>query len=206
MSEYWFKNPMILLQNMNEFFPKKEFNKIQKVNSIVRLSIYYSILIIVLKLDTKYLSVAICFILLSYFLGASDNFETIINKENNTESCVRPTKENPFMNFTLGDHINNPNRKPACKIDNVNKEGVDQIREEEIKFYRDNILPDPADLYGKTITDRNFYTMPSTTIVNDQSGFAHFAFGDFGRCKSEGKDCLKNRDNRFHRGRYYYQY
>jgi hypothetical protein len=200
MSEYWFKNPMILLQDINEFFPKKEFNKIQKVNAIVRLSIYYSILIIILKLDTKYLAVSISLMLLSYFLGATDQFEITVNKENNNESCVHPTKENPFMNFTVGDHINNPNRKPACKIDD------DNIREEEILYYRDNRLPDPSDLYGKTITDRNFYTMPSTTIVNDQNAFANFAFGDFGRCKSENKDCLKNRDNRFHRGRYYYQY
>jgi hypothetical protein len=48
--------------------------------------------------------------------------------------------------------------------------------------------------------------MPSTTIVNDQEGFAKFLYHDLGKCKSEGKDCLKHRDNRFHRGRYYYQY
>jgi hypothetical protein len=45
MTDYWFKNPIILLQNTNEFFPKKDYNKIQKVNAIARLAIYYSIII-----------------------------------------------------------------------------------------------------------------------------------------------------------------
>jgi hypothetical protein len=198
MSDYWFNNLIILFQNMDEFYPNKKLNKIHKINAIARLSFYYSILIYFLKLDTKYFSLSICLLLLSYFLGATDTFEDVINKENKTEKCTRPTKENPFMNFTIGDQITNPNKPKACPLD--------QIRKEEIKNYRFNIFPDPADLYGKTITDRNFYTMPSTTIVNDQSAFAAFAFGDFGKCKSEGKDCLKHRDNRFHRGRYYYQY
>jgi len=102
------------------------------------------------------------------------------------------------MNFTVGDHMKNPNRPEACPLDT--------IRDEEIKNYRMNIIPAVGDLYGKTVTDRNFYTMPSSTIVNDQQGFLKFLYGDFGKCKSEGKDCLKHRDNIFHRGRYYYQY
>ncbi len=101
------------------------------------------------------------------------------------------------MNFTLGDHINNPQRQNACKLN-------DEIRNEELKFFRKNI--NKFDLYSKNNNDRNFYTMPSTTIVNDQGGFAKYVFGDFGKCKSEGKDCLKHSDTRFHTGRYYYQY
>lgn len=196
--KYWFKDPTVLLKDMGEFYPSNNLNSIHKVNAIARLSIYYSLIIIIFKLDTKYLSLSFCLLLLSIFLGSVDNFEEIINKENNTEKCVKPTQNNPFMNFTVGDQMKNPNRAEACPFDS--------IRDEEIKNYRFGILPDPADLYGKTITDRNFYTMPSTTIVNNQEGFLKYLYGDFGKCKSEGKDCLKHRDNRFHRGRYYYQY
>jgi hypothetical protein len=189
---YWFKDPLILFTAMDEFYPHSSLNRIQKVNAIARLSIYYSLIIIIFNLDSRYLSLSFCLLLLSIFLGSVDNFQ------NDEENCVRPTKDNPFMNFTVGDHIQNPTRNAACPLD--------KIRDEEIKNYRFGILPDRADLYGKTITDRNFYTMPSTTIVNDQQGFLSFLFGDFGKCKAEGKDCLKHRDNRFHRGRYYYQY
>ena len=198
MSDYWFNNISILFQNTNEFFPKKEYNRVQKVNAIARFSIYYSILICLLKLDTKYLSLSFCLILLSFYLGYVDTFEDVVNKENNTPKCTEPTESNPFMNFTISDQIINPNKLAACPIDSV--------RKDQIKKYRLSAYPDPKDLFGKIVTDRNFYTMPSTTIVNDQEGFAKFVYGDFGKCKSEGKDCLKHRDNRFHRGRYYYQY
>jgi len=192
---YWFNDPTVLLKNMDEFYPRNNLNIINKVNAIARLSIYYSLIIIIFKLDTKYLSLSFCLLLLSVFLG-SDNFENNTNIENNNK-CTRPTKNNPFMNFTVGDQIKNPNKPEACQFDD--------IREEEIKNYRFGMYPDSADLYGKTITDRNFYTMPSTTIVNNQEGFLKYLYGDFGKCKSEGKDCLKHRDNRFNRGRYYYQ-
>jgi hypothetical protein len=43
--------------------------------------------------------------------------------------------------------------------------------------------------------------MPSTSALNDQIGFAHFIYGDFNNCKVDGKNCLKHRDNRYHRGR-----
>jgi hypothetical protein len=198
MSDYWFNNILILFQNMNEFFPKKEYNRIQKVNAIARLSIYYSILIYMLNLDTKYFSLSFCLLVLSYFLGYTDTYEAIVNKENNTPTCTVPTDINPFMNFTINDQINNPNKPAACPVDSV--------RKEQITKYRISAYPDPKDLFGKIVTDRNFYTMPSTTIVNDQEGFAKYVYSDFGKCKAEGKDCLKNRDNRFHRGRYYYQY
>jgi len=195
MSNYWFNDISILFQNINEFFPKKEYDRIQKVNAIARLSIYYSILICLLKLDTKYLSLSFCLILLSYFLGYVDTFKEI---SNNTKICTKPTDSNPFMNFTIGDQIINPNKPAACPID--------LVRNDQIKKYRLSAYPDSKDLFGKIVTDRNFYTMPNTTIVNDQEGFANFLYNDFGKCKSEGKDCLKHRDNRFHRGRYYYQY
>jgi hypothetical protein len=113
--------------------------------------------------------------------------------------CRKPTKDNPFMNFTVGDLINNPSRPGACP--------VTLVRDEQLRMFRsNNIFLDNTDLWGKNINDRNFYTMPSTEVVNDQSGFANFVFGDFGKCKSSGIDCLKHSDNRFHRGRYYYQY
>ena len=198
MSDYWFNNILILFQNTNEFYPKKEYDKLHKVNAIARLSIYYGILICLFKLNTIYLSLSFCLLLLSFFLGYVDTFESIINKENNTPMCTEPTISNPFMNFIIGDQIINPNKPAACP--------VDLIRKDQIKKYRLSAYPDPNDLFGKIVTDRNFYTMPSTTIVNNQEEFAKFVYGDFGKCKSEGKDCLKHRDNRFHRGRYYYQY
>jgi hypothetical protein len=96
------------------------------------------------------------------------------------------------MNFIFGDDYN---KSKACDLSQ-------DIRDKQIKLFRkDSKLLDKTDLYGKNTSDRNFYTMPSTSALNDQSGFAHFIYGDFNNCKVNGKNCLKHRDNRYHRGR-----
>lgn len=190
--EIWYKNPYILFKNFKEFFPQKNMNETQKLNAITRFAIYYAVIIIVLNLDTKWLAVPLCLLILTVFFSYSENFS-----EEKVNKCTMPTKENPFMNFTTGDLINNPNRPAACQ----------DVKAEQLKMYRsNNIFLDLNDLWGTNISDRNFYTMPSTTIVNNQQDFGKFLYGDFGKCKSEGKDCLKHRDNKNHRGRYYYQY
>ncbi len=193
---FWLNDPNVLLKEYKDFFPKKTLSNIAKANAIMRLAIYFAIVLVLFRLDTKWFSVSLLLMLLSLFLGITEGFESINNK------CTKPTKDNPYMNFTVGDHINNPNRPVACDIN--------AVRDEQLKYFYKNlngdIILDRTDLYGKNINDREFYTMPSTTLVNNQNDFANFVFGDFGRCKSEGKDCLKHRDNRFHKGRYYYQY
>jgi len=196
---FWLNDISVLFQNYTKFYPNKNMNNIEKANSIMRLSVYYSILLIVLNLDSSWLTVSFLLICISLFIGLSENFNSSYN------STIKPTKDNPYMNFIAGDLMINPNKPPACDITDKT------VREKQLKLFRTNKntgkeIVDYNNLYGTTINDRSFYTMPSTTLVNDQNGFANFLFGDFGKCKSEGKYCLKHRDNRFHRSRYYYQY
>lgn len=197
MSVYWYQNPVILFTNFSEFYPKQNFTLIQKVNSIARFAIYYYIIAIYFNFDSKNIILSICLLLLSYFLSISNNLQKVITK-NNTNQCTRPTLNNPFMNFTVADQILNPNKQIACPINDKN------IRLEEITQFRANTVLDPTDLYGKLISDRNFYTMPSTTVTNDQNGFAKFLFDGCSKCKLDGKNCLKYKNNKYHRGRLYY--
>jgi hypothetical protein len=189
MSELWYKNPKILLSNLDQFFPNTHLSKIDKVNAIARFAIYYTILIILFKQDMKWLSLSVILLLASYFLGTTDKL-----KFKNNDVFFAPTKENPFMNYTLGDLFDNPERNPGY--------GFYDIKDEMKNKYRSHIVSDPSDVWGKYINDRNYYTMPNTSIVNDQTGFAQACFGDSGTCKSLGKDCLKYRDPTYNRGRY----
>lgn len=169
-----------------EFYPKKEMSKIDKAYAIIRFAIYYGIIICVFNLDSKWLAISILLILLSIFLLSSEKFEST------DKNCTKPTYNNPFMNFIFGDDYN---KSKACDLSQ-------NIRDEQINLFRkDSKLLDKTDLYGKNTSDRNFYTMPSTSALNDQTGFAQFIYGDFNHCKSDGKNCLKHRDNRYHRGR-----
>ena len=191
MNTLWYNNPKILLNDLHQFFPNNSLNREQKINAIVRFAIYYSILVIIFKQDFKWLSVSIILISISYCLSYYENFEQI----NKLSTCVRPTKNNPFMNYTFGDDVN---REKACKYDDVK----DEMRNE----FRKDIIPDPSDLWGINISDRNFFTMPWTQVINDQRSFANWLYGDSGTCKNKGIGCDKNRDNRYHQSRYYIQY
>lgn len=193
MSSLWYKDPKILIEDWKDFFPKQNTSREQKINAIARFAIYYSILIVMLNYDTKWLSISVVLIVLSLFLGTTEYFSQVRNEEN--ENCVRPTKVNPFMNFTLDDHMNNINRGPACDYEDVK----DEMREK----FTDGIVPDPADLWGQHISDRQFFTMPWTQVINDQQGFAEWLYGNRGECKNLGQNCERNHDNRYHQSRYY---
>jgi hypothetical protein len=194
MSKLWYNNPKVLFDNMHEFFPNNDLTREEKINAIVRFSLYYSVLVIVFQQDTKWLSISVLLLIVSYGLGYYEKFEEIKKKE----SCTKPTKENPFMNFTIADLTDNPDRPPACPYDDVK----DDIKEQFSK----SVLPDPADLWGKSISQRNFFTMPWTTATNDQTALAKWLYGKSGECKNLGKNCDKNRDNRYHHSRYYINY
>ena len=164
MTELWYHNPYILLDDYTDWFPNKNLNRNQKINSLVRFCIYYTFIIIFFNKNYKWLYVSFIVFLISLYLSNNE----IINNNLSNINCQMPTKNNPYMNYTVGDLIINPNRKKACKIDNI---------------------------------DRNLYTMPNTRVINDQTAFAKWCFGNSGDCKIYGTNCLKQRDPTYHRGR-----
>ena len=192
MSNLWYKNPQVLMNNLMEFVPTNNLSKEEKINAIARFAIYYGLIILLFNLDNKWLSITVILLMISYCLGYYENFE---DDKITTGNCVMPTQKNPFMNFTLDDYMNNNDRKEACSYDKTK----DMMRKE----FRKDIVPDPADLWGTNISDRQFFTMPWTTIVNDQTEFGNWLYGSGGECKNLGINCDKNRDNRYHQSRYY---
>lgn len=194
MTDLWYNNPQILFNNWYQFFPTNNLSKEEKINAIVRFAMYYAVIIILLNQDLKWLSVSAVLLLISYFLGYYNNIE----QENFESMCTEPTKDNPFMNFTLGDYSKDVNRASACDYQKVK----DKVKKE----FEKDIIPDPADLWGQNISQRQFFTMPWTRVINDQTVFAQWTFGKSGECKNLGINCDKNRDNRYHTARHYIQY
>jgi hypothetical protein len=193
----WIDNPLILINKDKylEFYPNKSMSQIEKANSICRFGLYYGILIYIFGLNQKWLSLSFILILLSIFIIKTEGFT------NNESICTKPTLNNPYMNYLVSDLMENPNKPKACELS-------PEIRDEQIKLFRTDLKTgqlklDKLDLYGRNSTDRNFYTMPNTSIVNDQNGFANFLLSGVSQCKSKNKDCLKYRDIRFNRGRIY---
>ena len=129
------------------------------------------------------------------------------------------TSRNPFANVLVTDYTDNPNKKPAepllgdpdvaistdgriIRPQNNNNAMFEQAK----KMVLEN-NPGQRDLTNKLFTDmgdkfvfeqslRPFYSTASTTIPNDQAGFAEFCYGSMVSCK-EGNmfACARNLPN-----------
>lgn len=96
---------------------------------------------------------------------------------------TRPTATNPFMNVLLDEIKYNPTRPAADSVtDTANQVILDD-------FFRVQWTSDPTDVFGKTQSQRQFYTMPSTSIPNDQGSFQNWLYLIPGKtCKEGGRD------------------
>ena len=109
--------------------------------------------------------------------------------------CTHPTKDNPFMNFTMADMLNTDAagnvkpKAPACDFKSVEKEAYNA-------FFSDVKL-DATDFFALNSGQRDFYTMPSTDIVGDIESFRDFIAKDFKNCKTNSSDCMPSEDLRY---------
>lgn len=97
----------------------------------------------------------------------------------------KPSSTNPFSNVLIPDYEYNPGKKPAPPAFNENIN--EQILEQAKKLVSE-LNPGQPDISEKLFRDlgeqyvfeqslRQFTTNPSTTIPNDQKGFAEFCYG-----------------------------
>ena len=118
-----------------------------------------------------------------------------------------PTIQNPMMNVLLPEISYNPVRDEAApaynpeveKDINHSTEGYVVLDFEprnmtEAEKLRKKLFADLGDKYEFDDSMRMFYTNPSTTIPNDQKGFAEFCFGDMISCK-QGNEMACQRFN-----------
>ena len=118
-----------------------------------------------------------------------------------------PTIQNPMMNVLLPEISYNPTRNEAApaynpeveKEINHSTEGYVVLDFEprnltEAEKLRKKLFADLGDKYEFDDSMRMFYTNPSTTIPNDQKGFAEFCFGDMISCK-QGNEMACQRFN-----------
>jgi hypothetical protein len=104
--------------------------------------------------------------------------------------CKLPSVDNPFGNVMLGD-IGNPKFKKACSSYNNN-----MIKRDMKKDFEEGLFMDVNDVYSKHNSQRQFYTMPNTDVVNDQGGFARWCYLTPPTCKEgNAMQCSANLSN-----------
>jgi hypothetical protein len=181
--------------NYTNFFPSREMTFAEQLNAILRFAIYFAILLFIIKRNPNVLIIVLFVAGFTYLLFTVDtqnkrreNF--YLDKKNlradpDGKICVKPTKDNPFMNVLMSEYSDNPERNKACDINKVKKKTK--------KYFDTDLYRDVSDIYDKNASDRNFYTTPNTMIPNDQNAFAQYLYAKDKTCKEgNGITCYKN--------------
>jgi len=204
---FWYSDPKILVEadRLTDFFPSPDMTPLEQLNAIVRFCVYLSLLLTILKNNAQYLFLAIASFVVTYLVYAYDpnmrlhkKFERVETydiyqnrkKERAEVNYVRPTIDNPFMNPTLVDIKENPNRDSYSRKSFINNAEIEKDIEDKFNY---NLYQDVNDVYGRKNSQRQYYTVPSTTIPNDRDTFAKWLYGNPASCKEgNGKQCEQN--------------
>ena len=147
-----------------EFFPSKDMSHDEKLNSIARFSCYFGIILSILKKKSTFLIIPIVVLALTLFIYNYSETDDIV------QTTTKPTADNPFMNVLPSDYTDNVNRLPADDVDDP------EIKKAMKQNFDIGIYKDKNDPYDNKNSQREFYSMPYTTIPNDQDAFAKWLF------------------------------
>jgi hypothetical protein len=114
---------------------------------------------------------------------AFPNAPTRIMTSPGATDVTEPTARNPFMNVLLDELKYNPTRPSADFASNPNNQVILD------DYFRTQWYSDPTDVFGRSQSQRQFYTTPSTSIPNDQGSFQNWLYLIPGKtCKEGGRD------------------
>jgi hypothetical protein len=188
---------MFWLDNLNELFnpilyPNVNMTIDEKINAIIRLILFTGIIATLIFNDSRYILFIFIIMLISiliynYQIDKNKRIEKYLNDNDldiiNNEKCIKPTQENPFMNPSL---IGN-NKYKSCSIEN------EKIKDDIDYYFNNNVFRETDDLYDKSLLDRQFYTVPSTTIPNNREVLTSWLYDRGPSCKeNNGEQCYNN--------------
>ena len=206
----WYEDLKILIdkRGLVKYIPLKSYSKNEKLNAIMRFSLYLSVILSLLAVNINYMFIFISVGVLTYIVNISSNMKEDIEMEKNIENyaelkknkhikkrkiepkkyikkCHMPTEHNPFMNFLVSDKRL---RKPACKS-YKNKE-IKNLIEDNFSI---GLYKDINSVYNNENSQREFYTMPNTEVVNKQMEFGKWLYHTPKTCKEgNGDQCVGN--------------
>jgi len=186
--EFWYNDLGILFDKdrVSEFYPSYDMTMIEKLNAIMRMSIYVGAILFLLKNNYQYLAIPFLIGAFTIFIYKTqlDNLELFFttynsttNKQNEAQlenseiNETLPTVDNPFMNYIHGVPNGNPYRSPATKSYNN-----DIVKHKIETDFNHNLYRNVDDIYAKSNGQLNFNTMPVTTVVSDQTAYAKWLY------------------------------
>ena len=171
--QIWFKTPALLFSSDTwmKFVPTKEMSTAEALNSVVRFSAYFSLLLYATTGIGAYLSaipiVMISTIFLYNLFPNGTVIESFAAPTKEKSKFMMPSKENPFMNVLLTEIQDNPNRGDAAP---TNRKDVKTELYKAFQHTTDMHM-DTTDLFDQTQAMRTFHTLQSSKVPNDLDGF-----------------------------------
>ena len=186
---------------LSQFFPTKDMTMVEKMNALMRMGIYLGVALYFVTYNYLYLFIPILIGVFTYYIyqNKKESFELYFNSIDNSITnrsnkkildeveTISPTVNNPFMNINL---ITDDKTRPAA-TPTWNDDKLKDTVEDKFNY---NLYRDVGDLYGKSNSQREFYTMPATTIPNEQTKFAKWLYSTDSTCKENTKFCTPQMD------------
>jgi len=179
---------------MITFFPSYDMSFKEKIITLSYLIIFVSVVASLIFRKISLFLFGIIMILMLYYVylynqQSKNKIKEELNIQDrdiiNNKVCVKPSKNNPFMNPNIIENSNNDIK--ACFIDNR------KVKKQINSLFKDPVYKDVIDIYDTNYSQRQFYTMPSTTIPNDQEGFGKWLYSRQKTCKeNNGEQCFNN--------------
>ena len=167
----------------------------EKIMTIIKLLFFIALISALFFNDIRYILFVIIILFFgllvyNFYLKNKNDSEKFLNENNiaiiDNSMCTKPSIDNPFMNPSVAD-FQNINKPHACSIDDNN------IKKNMHNNFIKRLFKDVNDIYGRTISERQFYTMPSTSIPNDQESFSKWLYYRDKSCKeNNGTQCYNN--------------
>jgi len=200
MDKIWYRDlsAFVSTKRLVVFVPTSSMTLVQKLNAMMRFSIYLAIILQLVKNDVLVWYIPIGMAIFTVFMSEFYDKSTKLQRElydkvgvaydRRTEKlCSKPTPNNPFMNVLMNEYTDFPNRPSACDL-NSNK--VSKAAE---SYFDHNLYRDVDDVWSRKAGSRNWHTVPVTTIPNDAVGFAKSLYQNKTTCKSgDGNKCYTN--------------
>ncbi len=205
-------NPGILVDKnyILDFIPDLKATTEEKINAIVRFSLYFSIVLMVVKSNYRYSYIFVATLIITYFFYNTnrENFEGHIEGDNKNDSkvntlckphdesndelhnessnsqlnCDEPKCDNLFMNVLPTDDFSK--KKPACSY-------TKEISSKVNNGFYSKFKKDVNTFYNQDFGMRQFYSMPNTQVPNDQGTFAKWLYNTPVSCSVGDNNILR---------------
>jgi hypothetical protein len=156
----------------------------EQYNAIVRCALYFAVLMVLFRGDTRYLVIPVMAGLLTYAMyefqarltraraARASREGMAVGHRPDDRPCAAPTRDNPFMNLPV---LGASQARRDADVCDVRRHDVKKSME---RNFRRNLYSDMDDAFDRNTSSRQFYTVPGTSLPNDQAAFARWLYGD----------------------------